>query len=52
MDRHGTLTAADRQHTLEADPAVKVIVFASADEDYSIAHFDVRCGADLPHSDD
>lgn len=34
--------------TLEADPAVKVVVFDSADEDYFIAHFDVARGGELP----
>jgi hypothetical protein len=34
--------------TLEADPAVRVVVFDSADEEYFIAHFDVRRGGDLP----
>jgi enoyl-CoA hydratase/carnithine racemase len=32
---------------LEADPAVKVVVFDSADEEYFIAHFDVARG-ELP----
>ena len=31
--------------TLEADPAVKVVVFDSADEEYFIAQFDVRRGS-------
>ena len=34
--------------TLEADPAVKAVVFDSADEDYFIAHFDVARGGELP----
>lgn len=34
--------------TLEADPAVKVVVFDSADEEYFIAHFDVARGGELP----
>jgi enoyl-CoA hydratase/carnithine racemase len=34
--------------TLEADPAVKVVVFDSADEDYFLAHFDVARSGELP----
>lgn len=38
----------DLMDTLEADPAVKVVVFDSADEEYFIAHFDVVRGGELP----
>jgi enoyl-CoA hydratase/carnithine racemase len=33
---------------LEADTAVKVVVFDSADAEFFIAHFDVARGGELP----
>jgi hypothetical protein len=39
--------AARAMDMLEADPAVKVVVFDSADEEYFIAYFDVAHG-ELP----
>jgi enoyl-CoA hydratase/carnithine racemase len=48
IDPETILALRELLSTLEADPAVKVVVFDSADDDYFIAHFDLLRSADLP----
>jgi len=48
IDPETIIALRELMDTLEADPAVKVVVFDSADEEYFIAHFDVARGGELP----
>jgi enoyl-CoA hydratase/carnithine racemase len=48
MDPETIVALRELMDMLEADPAVKVGVFDSADEEYFIAHFDVARGDELP----
>jgi enoyl-CoA hydratase/carnithine racemase len=48
LDPEVVLALRDLLTTLEADEAVKVVVFNSADEDYFISHFDVVRAAEMP----
>jgi enoyl-CoA hydratase/carnithine racemase len=48
FDPQTILALRELMDTLEADPAVKVVVFDSADAEFFIAHFDVARGGELP----
>jgi enoyl-CoA hydratase/carnithine racemase len=48
IDPETIVALRELMDTLEADPAVKVVVFDSADDEYFIAHFDVARGSELP----
>jgi len=48
IDPETVIALRELMDTLEADPAAKVVVFDSADEEYFIAHFDVARSAELP----
>ena len=48
LDPEVVLALRDLLAALEADEAVKVVVFNSADEDYFISHFDVVRAAEMP----
>ena len=48
IDPETIVALPELMDTLEKDPAVKVVVFDSADPQYFIAHFDVARGGELP----
>jgi len=48
FDPETILALRELMDALEADPAVKVVVFDSADAEFFIAHFDVARGGELP----
>ena len=48
FDPETILALRELMDALEADPAVKIVVFDSADAEFFIAHFDVARGGELP----